>query len=308
MFICALEPKGLRALFENRFVLDDLKSLGAGVALVVRDFSEERALAARLLNKLGIPASAWLLLPGDQGTWLDSTHTAQAAELYQAVKRWSEVKGLQWSAMGFGAPEPGEKTAEKRANGFAIAADLSGLVEQAHTDGFAVELIYSRCGERESWKKVLSARRGSTRVSHEADRHIRLLYPQDAAPRGLLEERADEKGSVRVVRTRVSMNLEASAQDDPKTWQEFAREVCAARQKSSAVYIFTLESCAKQGFLERLVTLDWSGQTQCAQKAAPSGVRGIQLALQKNRWLGITALVGFVGGAFLIAGKKKRKS
>ena len=36
-FICALEQR-LCALFENRFVLDDLKSLGAGVALVARDF------------------------------------------------------------------------------------------------------------------------------------------------------------------------------------------------------------------------------------------------------------------------------
>ena len=83
-FICALEPKALRALFENRFVLDDLKSLGACVALVARDFSEERAQAVRLLNRLGIPVSAWLLLPGEQGSWVDCANPAQAAELYKA--------------------------------------------------------------------------------------------------------------------------------------------------------------------------------------------------------------------------------
>jgi len=37
-FFCTLEAKALARLFEDRFVLDDLKSLGAGVSLAVMDF------------------------------------------------------------------------------------------------------------------------------------------------------------------------------------------------------------------------------------------------------------------------------
>jgi len=80
MFVCALEPKTLRALFEDRFVLDDLKSLEAGAALVVRDFSDERAQAVRLLNKLGIPVSAWLLLPGEENHQSEDSHQKDASQ------------------------------------------------------------------------------------------------------------------------------------------------------------------------------------------------------------------------------------
>jgi len=37
-FFCALEAKPLARLFEDRFVLDDLKSLGAGVSLAILGF------------------------------------------------------------------------------------------------------------------------------------------------------------------------------------------------------------------------------------------------------------------------------
>ncbi|NMC15954.1 MAG: hypothetical protein GYA40_04840 [Chloroflexi bacterium] len=300
MFVCALEPKALRALFEDRFVLDDLKSLGAGAALVVRDFSDERAQAVRLLNKLGIPVSAWLLLPGEQGSWLDPTHAAQAAELYQALKRWSGQKGLRWSAVGFGV-------SEKYANGLGKEAALDSLIERAHADGFAVELVNFLLEQQAIRKKPLVARKKAALDWPDAERFIWLRPCDSGAQDGLLGSAADGKGVARVVSTHKSLNLGASAAEEPKTWQEFAQEVRAARQKSSAVYVFTLEACAKQGFLDRLVTLDWSGQAQSGSELTSRAMLTPRGVLNRKRWLGFAALAGFVGSALLIA-KKKRKT
>ncbi|HNW94760.1 MAG TPA: LPXTG cell wall anchor domain-containing protein [Anaerolineaceae bacterium] len=297
----------MRALFEDRFVLDDLKSLGAGVALVVRDFSEERAQAARLLNKLGIPVSAWLLLPGEQGTWLDRADSAQAAELYQALIHWSGVKGLRWSAIGYGVPEREERAAQKSTNGLTASAAISTLIERAHADGFAVELVYSLPQGAPSQIKNLGLGRKTMPEVPKAERCIHLPPNINETSRAFREGGADGKGAVRVVNARKSLNLGTSTDEEPKTWQEFARELCAARQQSSAVYVITLESCANQGFLDRLVTLDWNGQARSGQEIPNAAVRRGPTGGQKSRWLGIATMAGFVGAALLVTRKKKRK-
>ncbi len=304
MFVCALEPKALRALFEDRFVLDDLKSLEAGAALVVRDFSEERAQAVRLLNKLGIPVSAWLLLPGEQGSWLDPTHSAQAAELYQALTHWSGQKGLRWSAVGFGALPAEERAIGKRNSAQTSDSKVGTLLDQAHADGFAVELVYALPEAHASQKALLHARRRTTECLPGAERCIRL-QPFEGVSLG--EGSAQEDGAVCVSSTHGNLSLGNPSADEPKTWQEFTREVRAARQKSSAVYVFTLEACAKQGFLDRLVTLDWSGQASSARARMSTRARASLMGLEKRHWLGMAALAGFVGSALLIA-KKKRKT
>lgn len=308
MFVCALEPKALRALFEDRFVLDDLKSLGAGVALVARDFSEERAQAVRLLNKLEIPVSAWLLLPGEQGSWLDPTHTAQAAEIYQALKKWSGQKGLRWSAVGFGALADQGKALEKR--GSTRTPDMAkvNLIAQARADGFAVELVYAGSEAHANQKLQIHSRRRMTESVPGADRLIRLQPFTGAQQERFGASPAGGVGEVCVSSTNGSLNLSAPLAGEPKSWQEFAREVCTARQKSGAMYIFTLESCAKQGFLDRLVTLDWNGQAPGGSARARRRAVAPDLVLSRKGWLGFAALAGVVGSALLIVGKKRRKS
>ena len=87
-FFCTLEANALARLFEDRFVLDDLKSLGAGVSLAVLDFSSERARAVQLLNKLGIPVIAWLMPPQEHHYWFTLSNSGLALEQYQQFKQW----------------------------------------------------------------------------------------------------------------------------------------------------------------------------------------------------------------------------
>jgi len=99
-FFCELPAQELKKLFEDRFVFDDLKTLHAGISLGILDLSSERANVVKKLNRLGIPVTAWLLLPEEQGYWFNLGNYAEATARYQAFKVWSEENQLEWAAIG----------------------------------------------------------------------------------------------------------------------------------------------------------------------------------------------------------------
>lgn len=306
MFICALEPKTLRALFENRFVLDDLKSLGAGVAIAVRDFSEERAQAVRLLNRMGIPVSAWLLLPGREGSWLDGTNVVQTAELYDALLRWSERKGLRWSAVGLAGCLSNGKTAGLDKAARASEAVLYKLIDQAHEDGFGVELFYDPPEPHANKEIKLRFPQSLGQQSRVVERRINLKPNHHVVGYPLSSQIASYSEAVCVSNAQGSLFPSTEAGAQKKSWRDFAQELRAARQKSSSMYVFSLESCAELGFLDRMVTLDWNAETPGSVRRGNSSMRKIRAGLQRMPWLGIAALISLISGALLIVGKKKR--
>ncbi len=99
-FFCELPAEELKKLFEDRFVFDDLKTLNAGISLGILDFSSERVNVVQKLNRLGIPVTAWLLLPEEQGYWFNLENYTEATARYQAFKVWSEENQLEWAAVG----------------------------------------------------------------------------------------------------------------------------------------------------------------------------------------------------------------
>jgi hypothetical protein len=57
----------------------DLQNLKAGVSLALMDLSAERAAVVHRLNAAGIPVTAWLALPADQGYYFNAGNAPQAA-------------------------------------------------------------------------------------------------------------------------------------------------------------------------------------------------------------------------------------
>ena len=83
---CELAPEPLKELFANKELIDDLKTLKAGISLGILDFSPERVEVVRQLNKAGIPVTAWLLLPKEQGYWFNRDNS------YEAIGRYGQLK------------------------------------------------------------------------------------------------------------------------------------------------------------------------------------------------------------------------
>ena len=99
-FYCELDSQALKTLFEDRFVIDDLKVLNARLSLGILDFSVERAQVVQRLNKVGVPVVAWLLLPKEEGYWFNLDNYEQATARYEAFKVWTAEKNLAWAGIG----------------------------------------------------------------------------------------------------------------------------------------------------------------------------------------------------------------
>lgn len=78
----------LQALF-SQDVIDDLRQLHAGVGMAP-DLSPKRAAAVRMLNDAGIPVSAWIALPVEQGYYLNASNAPQAAARYAEFATWTK--------------------------------------------------------------------------------------------------------------------------------------------------------------------------------------------------------------------------
>ena len=75
-FFCELKSQALASLFRDGEVIDFLKKMDANLSLGLLDLTKQRADVVKKLNRAGIPVTAWLLLPAEQGYWtsLDTIH------------------------------------------------------------------------------------------------------------------------------------------------------------------------------------------------------------------------------------------
>jgi len=313
-FFCALEAKQLARLFEDRFVLDDLKSLGAGVSLAVMDFSNERAKAVQLLNKLDIPVIAWLMLPKEENYWFNLSNSALAAEQYHLFKQWSHHKKLAWAGIGLSIKE---NTAWKNAS---KAADLNSeqllqakqnykqLAEQVQVDGYRLELYRSAVIETPERGRLKFLRKAESQLALLADRQVALLFSslhrgqsQAALWRALAGAQA-----IGIGLTGSSVLFEDMDQADPLTWEEFTRDLRIGAQSGKPVYVFSLEGCARLGYLDRLITFDLGAPVD----TLPAKERYSQ---RKRDWrspqhlAGLATLVGILGGTLFFLRRKKSR-
>lgn len=99
-FFCELEHAAFARLFAEPTVIEHVRALEAGICVGVMDLSVERAAVLRRLSEAGIPLTAWLLLPEDQGYWFNVNNYREAVARYAAFQEWTAEHGLTWRAIG----------------------------------------------------------------------------------------------------------------------------------------------------------------------------------------------------------------
>ena len=77
-----------------------------------------------------------------------------------------------------------------------------------------------------------------------------------------------------------SGDAKTNAKFGPLNWDEFSRDVTVASHFSQTVGVYNLEGCVRQGFLPRLITMDWNqgrdctGRSPCeSAEVSPSGCK-----------------------------------
>lgn len=328
-FFCELPTKELSALFDGRFLIDDLQTLQATLSLGILDLTDERAKVVQRLNKAGLPVIAWLLLPQEQGYWFNIDNIEHAAARYIQFKAWTSQHDLEWAGIGLdfemdirdlkALMKQEQDTAflkkmfrryRNRQRVFHAQHAYQALVDLIHADGYPVESYHLPLltEERRAHSTVLQRLIGF--VDLETDREVLMLYSSFFRPEGnaVLWSYAPEADSVGVGVTGGGVDIEGLVDVDPLNWEEFSRDLRYCAMQHKPIHIFSLEGCVEQGFLSKLNDFDWDTPID---SPSTNRVRAIRTSLAaglwvlERPWVILLAVASVIGLGFLFKRSKK---
>lgn len=327
-FFCELDAEALQTLFADVGVIEDLRALGAGVSMGLRDLSPGRADVVRRLNEAGIPVVAWLLLPEDAGYWFNLDNAPEATAFYADFRAWTVEHGLRWAGVGLDI-EPDMRELRKVIAGdrrammgfvrryFDVArlrraqALYTGLVAQIRADGYRVDSyeIPFIVDERMAGSALLQRLFGL--IDIDVDCHVLMLYSSFMRPsgHGVLWSYAPAAGSVAVGSTGGGVDVGGVDQIPPLAWDEFARDLRLAHVWSDDIHVFSLEGAVRQGFLHRLRDFDWQTRIEPPLHEFRQ-VERVRRALRAVLWASAhpgVVLAGVLGVLWLLARLRRNR-
>jgi hypothetical protein len=274
-FACELDRAGLAPLLADGTVINDLRALSARVALMVSDFSDERAEFVRQLNGAGIPVVGIPLVPLEDGYYFTADNAAVAAARYDEWRTWTKEQGLVWEGVGLDiepdariyrqiidnpwglVPMLLPRLVDRQRPGLSRAA-YQGLVEHIHADGWSVENYqFPLIAEERRVRSTMLQRLALVDV--RTDCEVWMLYSSfmPGAGAGFIWSYGPEAEAIGVGTTGGGPDIPGSPQMPTLGWEELARDCLLARHWCDDILIHSLEGCVQQSFLSRLRTLDW---------------------------------------------------
>lgn len=275
-FAVELDPDALQELFNRPGHLEQLKRLKAGICLGILDFSPKRLDVIKSLNDAGIPVNAWMLLSKEQGYWLNLDNAPAALVRYTQFLAWTYQNEIRWEAIGLDiepdihllknilsrplAAAPRILWNLLSTSRLASANSYHALAAQIRKDGFEVETYQLPfiIDERLAHSTVLQRALGL--VDLPADREILMLYSSFTriiGP-GLLWSYAYQSGCVGVGSTGGGVDLTNLSSIPPLTWEELQQDMLLAYQVSNRIFVFSLEGCIEQNYLDRIEKIQWT--------------------------------------------------
>jgi hypothetical protein len=270
-FACEMETAALQSLFSDPDVIRDLRQLHAGVTLSLIDLSPGRAQVVRQLNSAGIPVTAWLALPGQQGYYLNASNAAQAEVRFTEFQKWTIDSGLRWSGIGLDIePNLQEFTSIGRAasGAFKRLVDPNTVtrariayrvfIARIEASGYRVETYQFPfiADEREVHSTLLERLFGIVDV--RGDDEVLMLYSSfnRTADSALIWQYGPS--AQRIVVGITAGDPQPGVRRGTLSWEELSHDVIVASHFSPVVGIYNLEGCVRRGLLPQLIALDWS--------------------------------------------------
>lgn len=323
-FFCELEINELETLFEDDNLISQLQQLQAGVCMGIRDLTDRRAQIVQKLTAHNIPVTAWLLLPRQQGYWINAGNTHYAAARYREWKRWTDANQLEWEGIGIDI-EPDRREIDTllskphlmliRYAGRIFGSEklqharnaFNDLIYQMHRDGYSVEAYHLPIIVDEQTMGSTVLGRWFGLLSVPADREVLMLYSSFFGP-GILWEYAPEAQAIAIGSTGRGVDI-GDLQQRRLSIGELTRDLRMAAIHSERVYIFSLEGCVEQGYLERISSINWD-EVVAVPQASVQRARMVRQGLRVILWLSAhrLQLIIVVLGIWLLMrwGKKSR--
>lgn len=322
IFFADSSARELLQLLEEPGVLDTLAGAGWGVAVALDRLDEEHAQAVRTLNRHGVPAVAWLVLPPDAGRTLNLQNYPRAIAGYHALRSWASSCGLRFEAVGLDIEPPlgeldrgGWHTLRAVADRLWLARDnaLYPSAQSAYVE--LVRAIQQDGYEVHTYQLPLIAddrRAGTTIVQRALDivdlpSDLDVLVCSSGVPIDWLDL---ELGGALVNSYGPSADALAvgagpddEGEGDELSWAALRRDLLLAARYADTIYIATLETCARGGLLPLIASLDWDARARPTPlgRALVGALRGLLLAALVVGRFGRTALAwsGWILAAIL---------
>lgn len=317
-FYCELESEPLTQLFAGSKLTNMLVKLDANISLGLLDLSAERAEVVKKLNRAKIPVTAWLLLDKDQGYWTSLDTIEETAIQYNMFKAWKSKYKLEFAAIGLDIEPRLNTVSALGKNIWSQSFDLvsryfSGrqytenlamaraLIQSIREDGFAVETYQfpTVADERAARSNVLAKTLGIPPLS--ADREVLMLYSSffSKYEDSILWSYAKQCQAVGVGSTGGGVVIEGVPPLKTMRWIDLKRDLLLASKAVDHIYIFSLEGCVANNFMDRLLDLDWSTEVIPPERSA-MGISLVRKVGQGLLWAlshPLEVVVGIIAGA-----------
>ena len=316
-FACDMKTDQLESFFSDASIIASLKELNAGVGLTIQDFSPTRAQLVRRLNQAGIPVVAWMVLPWQQGVYMNARNEPEAAARFAAFESWTAANDLKWAAVGLDIEPNLRDFAAIRNHKLRLAATLlwrsfdaqgvrrareaySALISTIRSDGYPVQTYQLNflADERRVHTTILERLFGIVDV--KPDTEVLMIFPSfnHAAGAAVVWSYGQEAQAIDIGSTASSGDPAIDAKFGPLNWDEFSRDLIIASHFSRVVGVYNLQGCIRQGFLERLKTLDWS-QSVTIPVSSIRRMAHFRHVVETVLWL-VSRLPYFLSAAFVL--------
>lgn len=311
---CDQGQQALSSMFADPTVFADLKELHAGLAIPIDVLNADRAQLIHRLNEEGLPAVAWMVLPRNEGYYVNASNVAQTERWFGEFEQWSKENNLRWNAIGldiepdfeeFHLPkwrlvrtllmrsfDSGRVRRSRQAYGV--------LIREMQAHGYRVQtyqLIFL-ADERSVHSTMLERLLGLVDV--RGDEEVMMAYSSfnHAVGAAMVWSYGHDTQVLAVGSTLSSGNSAMDAKYGPLNWEEFSRDTIVASHFSSRVGVYSLEGCVRQGFLPRLKTIDWKQGVEIPAEALMrmrrfrTGVRAILWTASHLLYFATAFLIG----------------
>lgn len=271
---CDQGTADMQAWISNPEIISQLQQMHASLAVSISDFSPERTQAVQQLNKDGIPVVAWLMLPADQGGYMNAQDAPEAAQRFAQFQTWTQQNRLHWVGVGLDI-EPNFRQLQAEAKHklhfrwlmlqrffdygqVQKARDAyTALIRQIQAAGYPVQTYQMAflADERAVHSTLLERLFGIVDVRGNEEVLMAYSSMNHAAGSGLVWNYAPESQALAVGSTFYDKN--AAPANGPLNWNELSNDLIVASHFTSTVGIYSLEGCIRQGFLPRLAAFDW---------------------------------------------------
>lgn len=275
LVFAADQPTGeLESMLAEPGVVADLIDLKAGIALGP-NLTVDEANLVRQLNRDGIPVTAGLTVPTEQGYYLNASNGRQAEARFEDFEKWTTANELRWAAIGLDIePNIQDFATFRQGKKWHLFLTLLGryvnvrnvreakytygaLIQEIRSHGYQVETYQFPfiADERAVGSSVLERLTGIVDVRGDLEALMVYTSFHQSLDSALIWVYGPDAQAIAVGST-------TGPASDPHfarlTWEEFSRDLMVANHFSHVIGVYNLEGCVRQGYLARLKHVHWN--------------------------------------------------